>query len=251
MKPRVPGLVLGYHSIDDTGSFMSVSCGAFRLQMARLRDWGYRGVTLSEWLREPSIGTPKPVALTFDDGYRNNYELALPILKEFGFQATVFLATAFMEKENTWMRGGAMPRLPMLSWDQAARMLDDGMEFQSHSNTHPDLSTQPPDAVREEVRCSHEVIARRLGTTPDLFCYPFGRFNKTVLDVLRGEGVRAAVTTRFGWNTPPPAPYALERVVSRWFRGRPWAFALFVRGAGSRALLRVARAYARRRRPAA
>jgi len=249
VKPRAPGPILAYHSIDDTGSFMSVSSAAFRLQMARLRDWGYRGVSLGEWLRAPAVGAPKTVAITFDDGYRNNYEQAFPILEEFGFQATVFLATAFMGKENTWMKESQGPRLPMLSWDQAARMLDYGVEFQSHSNTHPDLSTQPPDAVREELRSSQEAIARRLGTAPDLFCYPFGRFNETVVDVLRGEGVRAAVTTRFGWNTPSPTPYALERIVSRWFRGRPWAFALFVRGAGSRVLLRAARAYARRRRP--
>jgi hypothetical protein len=119
--------VLMYHKIGDppAGSKLKklwVSKKDFRRQMAYLLDHGHHPVTLAEIARLLDGGKPVPtkaVVITFDDGYRNNLENALPILKEFGFRAVLFVVTNAAGKDNFWHDPSNETRIPMLSWDQA------------------------------------------------------------------------------------------------------------------------------------
>jgi len=242
--------ILAYHSIDETGSFMSTRQRVFERQMDFLVETGRRGVSLSHWLQaREQDADRKLVALTFDDGYRNNFELALPILRERGFTASVFLVTGYLGRENSWTMARHAPRLPLMSWKQAEAMAAAGIELQGHTHRHADLTGLSRDDLRAEIeKCFARLDQNLGGLKQRLFCYPYGRFNPEVMSVLEKSGCRAAVTTRLGWNRPGTPLLRLERIVSRWFSDREWVFRLLIRGAGSSSLLGAARAYSKLKR---
>src|ERR1044071_9861840 len=134
--------ILGYHSLDRGGSVLSTAPGTFAEQMKILCDAGVKVISLSD-VAEP-IGTysnrANEVVITFDDGFRNVYEHALPILQTYGFPATVFLVTDYCEKANSWPgQTIRMDAEPLLRWREIQEMSRAGISFGSHTRTHPNL----------------------------------------------------------------------------------------------------------------
>ncbi len=150
---RIP--ILTYHSIDTSGSVVSTAPEVFRRQMKSLSESGYNVVALNnlvEVLANKQTYSPKTVALTFDDGFQNFYTTAFPILKEYGFQATVFLVTDYCGKYNDW--GDNLPKLPrskLLSWQEIKELNKYGIEFGTHTRTHPDLTKIAASRVEGEL----------------------------------------------------------------------------------------------------
>ena len=174
---------LMYHKIGDppAGSDLKklwVSAGKFRAQLAYLRRKGYTPITFSDW-RDAELGVrrlpEKPVLITFDDGYMNNYELAFPILREFGMKANVFLVYETLEAHNAWHNPAGEPWLKMLTWAQIKEMQDSGLvEFGSHTMRHRNLAQTPLDEVRWELTESKKRLEDKLGREMVGFAYPYG-----------------------------------------------------------------------------
>lgn len=196
---RVP--ILMYHYIstppEDADIYridLSVEPEMFRQQMAFLSENGYTPIDLYDLSLATlnKIELPdKPVIITLDDGYLDNYENAFPILQEFGFTATFFVITDYVDQNHP-----AYATWPMLKEMAAA-----GMRIESHSRNHPDLSGRDRDFLIWQLRGSQETLAYHLGYTPRYFCYPAGRYDENTIAVLEELGYWGAVTTQGGrWH---------------------------------------------------
>ena len=207
---RVP--ILMYHHIDDPPAGasavrrdLSVSPKRFRRQLEYLRDQGYETITLNDLALHLTVGEPlppKPIILTFDDGYADAYTQAFPLLKQFGLTGTFFLVTGPMDAHKP----------DFLSWQQVEEMAEAGMAFESHSYDHPDLRNRSFDYVVFQVLASQGAIEERTGETVRFFAYPSGRYDQFVIDVLRSAGFWGGVLTAQGATHPTDKLFTLRRV---------------------------------------
>lgn len=187
--------MLTYHSIDASGSAISVAPNDFRRHMLWLAENRIRVVPLSTILDQP---LDDAIALTFDDAFQNFGEIALPVLAEFELPATLFVVSRRVGGTNSWQGTGGsagIPTLPLLDWHGVARAAGQGIEIGAHSQTHPMLSLLSPADVTCEVAGSRDDIGRELGAPPQSFCYPYGDVNHEVCMAAADAGYRIAVTT--------------------------------------------------------
>jgi len=201
---RERAVILMYHSIADRpGHFNSVPPAVFKRQMGYLKAKRYPVVSLKTLAKRlADMETPGgAVAITFDDGYENNYTDAFPVLKEHGFPATIFVATD---------RIGSPERLTR---EQLREMESSGLvDVEPHSKTHPRLAEADDALAREEMRGSKETVENMLGKSADFFAYPYGSFSERTLQIARERGFRAAVTVREGTVAPGEDLFRLPRV---------------------------------------
>lgn len=212
-KISVP--VLTYHSIDESGSVISTAPETFRRQMKFLFDNDYRVTTLNELINDlmtHKTPLPKTVALTFDDGFRNFFEQAFPVLEEHNFKATVFLVTNFCGKHNDWEGNPPeLPRSKLLDWGEIKELSEYGIEFGSHTRTHPNLTEISPEEFETEIVESKTEIENKLGKEVTTFAYPFGSFNFLVKQIA-AENFKAACSTNLGKVQFGSDLFALERL---------------------------------------
>jgi peptidoglycan/xylan/chitin deacetylase (PgdA/CDA1 family) len=200
--------ILTYHSLDDSGSVISVSPAAFARQMAALTASGVRVVRLPELRSAPGPA----VALTFDDGFVNFAGVAAPVLSRYGFPATVFLVTDYCGKQNDWPgQWSSVPRLPLMDWPQIRDLSATGFDFGAHTATHPDLSRLDPGRAAEEVAGSKRRIEDALGCKVESFAYPYGGATPEVRRLV-AEHFVTGCSTRLGYVTPASPREALERL---------------------------------------
>ena len=174
---------LMYHKIGDypPGSQLAklwVTTADFRRQLSYLKENGYTSIDFRDW-RDAEKGVKplpeKPVLITFDDGYMNNYELAYPLLREFKMKGCIFLVYETMDKHNSWHDPATEPWLKMLTWTQIHEMQDSGViEFGSHTMRHRNLTTLSLDEVRWELNESKRRLEEKLGREMVGFAYPYG-----------------------------------------------------------------------------
>lgn len=183
-----PVPILMYHHIRDfndpnnpVDTNLSTPVQRFSDQMQWLKENGYTTITLSE-LFSGSL-PEKPIVLTFDDGYRDNYTDAYRILKDNGQKGVFFLISS--------TGGGGY-----LTQAEIREMSDGGMEMESHTVDHPDLSQLGDDALVKELVESKKTIEKVTGQSVEFLCYPSGRYSDDVIDAAKAEGYRAAVTTK-------------------------------------------------------
>ncbi|MFN2222219.1 MAG: polysaccharide deacetylase family protein [Chloroflexota bacterium] len=173
---------------------LSTSPALFREQMAYLLENGYETVDLYDLtlaIVDKGQLPAKPVVLTFDDGYRDNYENAFPILRELGLRGTFFVTTEFIDQNNP----------DYMSWAMIEEMAAAGMRIEPHSKTHPDLTLNDRDFIIWEVLGSQETIASYIGYRPRYFAYPGGRYNSEVQQIVAELDFWGAVTTTNGnWH---------------------------------------------------
>lgn len=213
--PRLPRAtpvpILMYHVLGDPPAGapfpqLYVSRAEFAGQMRWLARHGYTAVTLravwGHWHGRASL-PPRPVVVSFDDGYRSVAQAALPVLRERGWPGVLNLAV-----KNLRVRGGISER-------QVRRLIAGGWEIDAHSLTHPDLTTLDERRLTREIAGSRRALQRLFGIPVDFFCYPGGRYDARVIAVVRAAGFLAATTTVEGLASQA-APFELRRVrVSR------------------------------------
>jgi len=212
--------ILTYHSIDDSGSLISVSPAAFAAQMEYLHRHGFRALSLRDYVARLPLGSlpaRRAFVITFDDGFRNVHEVALPILRRLGFTATVFVPTDHVGGSATWTMRPGLPQLPLMSWAELAELQAAGFDIQSHACSHPFLTSLTPTEAAREIVESKRTLERALHNTTDLFCFPYGDRDRAVAEILEGSGYRGAVSLEFGLNSPGDDPFGLRRVGSAHF----------------------------------
>jgi peptidoglycan/xylan/chitin deacetylase (PgdA/CDA1 family) len=218
--------ILTYHALDDSGSIVSTSPGVFQAQMRYLSEAGFNVVSFGEVVAHLNEGRPLPartVAISFDDGYKSVYTEAFPVLRQYGFTATVFLIADYCGKYNDWP--GNLPslkRLPLLSWSEIKEMQKYGIEFGAHTMTHPDLTRLAEWRVDYEMRQSKCTIQDHLGEEVVVFAYPYGKYNRSVKETAR-KHFRGACSTQLGRIDGRSDVYLLNRV-DVYYLSRPGLF---------------------------
>lgn len=206
--------ILTFHSLDDTGSPISVGPALFRRQMEWLARNGFQAVTLSDGLARLRRGTlpERAIALTFDDGFLNTVTIAAPILATCGFRATAFLVSGYLGQSNDFpMQPLGVPRLPLMDWTGARELQAAGWEIGAHSKTHPDLTRLPADAVRTELAACKQDLEQRLGAEIHVFAYPYGKLGPRE-QAIAAELFPTAAGTALGLTHSQSHGLALERV---------------------------------------
>jgi len=219
--------ILTYHSLDDTGSVISTPPDTFRKQMNWLAAEGIPVVPL-EQIRE----TPGAVAITFDDGFQNFFDAALPILEQHRFPATVFVVTRFCGGWNDWPsqpRTNGIPKLELMSWEQVRQAARSGIGIGCHTATHPYLPRLSAGDLEQELHSSRADIEERIGVPVNTFAYPYGDASPAVREAA-GRAYKLAVSTRLAFvktesdllDLPRLDTYYLRDL--RWFRGLSKAY---------------------------
>ena len=207
--------ILAYHRISSEPApgleEWAIQPSAFRRQMELLHRLGYRGVSTRELLDsiEKRDGE-KLIGLTFDDGYADTVETALPVLSVLGFTATVYVVPSEIGGATNWE--GVDSASPLASWTQLSQLVDAGWEIGMHSYSHPprlDLLSGPE--LRKEVAEGVDELRTHLQTTVDSFAYPHGHHSNSAVEAIRAAGYRNAVTTIPGAVTSLSDPYRLPR----------------------------------------
>lgn len=184
--------ILTFHSIDDQGSVLSYSPRLFARLLAVLAEKRIPVLDLDSVLAPE---TRRGVALTFDDGMRSVYTAALPVLREHGAPAHLFLATAAVNSTTPWPRDAVDGHtFEMLDWDALGALHEAGVAIECHTRNHPDMRTLTTAQMEEECGEADELITRRLGRRPAYFAYPYGFHNRRARDFARAR-YRGSVTT--------------------------------------------------------
>jgi peptidoglycan/xylan/chitin deacetylase (PgdA/CDA1 family) len=209
--------ILLYHRIGDpprgarvAGQY--VSAALFRRHLSYLRRRGYETVSLIAIAERRCSLPARPVAITFDDGYRCLHEEALPALSEHGFSATVFLVAGAAGGTNTWEQAVGDVAEPLLGLSEMREMKEAGVEFGSHTLTHPHLTALPADVTAREIADSKARIEDLLGAPCRSFAYPYGDWNSAVRDLVAEAGYEVACTTQRAAARRTDDPLALPRI---------------------------------------
>jgi peptidoglycan/xylan/chitin deacetylase (PgdA/CDA1 family) len=179
--------VLLYHHIGPLRPGMypefNVSAKAFERQVRWLALRGYNGILPSQWLRWLRDGTglpEKPIMITFDDGYADIAQYALPILRRYGMGGTVFIVTGRIGETNSWDEAEGSGTLRLMTAEQIRYWADQGIEFGAHSRTHRDLCQMPETSRSAEIAGSKGDLAALLGAPVVSFAYPYSRLDGVV-----------------------------------------------------------------------
>lgn len=226
-QPRIP--ILFYHQICDGGLIARnqrscISTKRFKQQMEFLFNSGYQTLTLydiCDWIDGNKKLPKKAVCITLDDGHRDNYYHAFPILKKYGHTANIFIVPAQMGKElwysrkkKKWERAyddNDDLYFEFLNWDQVKEMANYGISFQSHTNTHPYLTELSASEVKEELKNSKMILEERLNKPVKFLAYPYGDYNDSVIEAVKKCGYKAAVTVDCGHVRKNAYKYSLKR----------------------------------------
>ena len=205
--------VLTYHSIDRNGSVISVAPEEFRAHLGLLQSSSLRVAPLEDVVR-----TPNTVALTFDDGFRNFREHALPLLIEKKMPATVFVVTGYCGRRNDWpTQPAGAPRLDLMSWHELDELARHGVSLGGHTVTHPHLTAIPLQRADQEMRDSRRALEDRIGRPVTTFAYPYGTVSPAVRD-LAAKYFSFACTTDLNFITPDCEPLQIPRLDAYYLR---------------------------------
>jgi len=206
-------LIFCYHRLVDKVRYpgTEITPAAFEAQMKELKDKGITVISMQDllaWKRGEKNIPPRSAVVTFDDGWKSQYEVAWPILKKLGYPVTLFIYTE-------GVRGGSLGGGEAITWEQLADMRDNGVDIEAHSATHQDLREghtvmviEPGGKrtrkkltgadyekwVQNEVVGCKELLEQRLGIKVNCFAVPFGNYNEHVKELARNAGYEAMFT---------------------------------------------------------
>lgn len=199
--------ILMYHQIGEAlprgAPFrgLVVRPSAFRRQMALMHMLGYQGLSmdgLMPFLEGKARG--KVFGITFDDGYRNNLELALPVLQRYGFSATCYAVSGMLGQTNAWDAALGVAQVPLMTVQELRTWVEQGQEVGSHTCDHIALAQSDATEQQHQIMQSRLDLERALANLGGVrhFCYPYGAFDATTRQLVRQAGYLSATTTRRG-----------------------------------------------------
>lgn len=197
--------VLMFHSIAyEKGNGVRLPTEKFDEDMKYLKDNGYHTLTLGDlynYLQYNGKVPEKSVVLTFDDGYMDNYTNMYPILKKYGFRATIFVITSYIDKSPDY-----------LTSNQLKEMDTYGIDIESHTVDHEPLNKLTKDKQLEELTNSKIFLEKLLNKKILYIAYPYGAYDKNVAECAKEAGYTMAFTTKGRWSMKKNGMFTLDRV---------------------------------------
>ena len=191
-----------------------VSPRLFRKQMAELHHAGYRTPDYDSVCN--AAPGQKVIYLTFDDGFVDVWQHALPILRQNQFTGIQFLVSGLIGKSNEWQQRQGDVVEPLMDQAQIRDWLAAGNSIGSHTVSHPHLTQLSANSAREEISASKKALEDRFSMPIDHFCYPYGDWNEAVRDLVIQAGYKTACTTESGINTSTVPAFLLKRFTARY-----------------------------------
>ena len=187
-----------------------------------LKEAGYKVISLSDLTtsfanNRKQVG--KEIVITFDDGFKNVYTHAFPVLRSLGFTSTVFIVTDYCGKQNHWDKeNNDIPIMDLLEWEEITEMREAGIEFGAHTCSHPDLSIISTEHMKEEMKKSKDALENRLKVPIKSFAYPYGIFTDEIRHEVGGL-FSVACSTHLGFSSGSSDLLALPRIDMFYFSG--------------------------------
>ncbi len=216
---RVP--VLMYHRVgarhNDWEARYGITPGNFAAHMQALAAKGYHAVgidALTAWLEGGPALPEGALLITFDDGFRGVREHALPVLERLGWPFTVFLVSDLIGEQDVWTRSSNPSGVtyPLLNADEIRDMQQRGVNFHSHTRSHPSLPSLDDEQLAEQLAGSRRALAPLLGHDVPYIAYPFGHSDERVEAATRAAGYRAAFSTQPGFNRRDVNRFRIRRL---------------------------------------
>lgn len=220
-EQKVP--ILMYHSISSNASPRfkpsTVSPETFADHLAYLSQHRYTPVTVTQLVQAMAQHgedlPPRPVVLTFDDGYADFYTSAWPALQRYDFTATLYIATGFVGSTSRWLQYMGEGTRPLLNWTQLSELSAYGIECAAHTHTHPQLDMLPPALARAEIVRSKALLEDHLGQEVSSFAYPYGYYSPRVRRMVQRAGFASACAVKLAISSLHDHPYELARIAIR------------------------------------
>jgi peptidoglycan/xylan/chitin deacetylase (PgdA/CDA1 family) len=193
----------------------TVTPGAFGAQMKWLSLAGYKPVTLEALVSCWETGSPLPrrsVVITFDDGYQDCADYAVPILQKYKFTAIFYLTAGLIGQNTRWLKAERNIEFPLMDWATARRLQKAGFQIGSHAMTHPHLDTLAREDCQAELQTSKRVLEEQLDTEIRHLAYPYGAYNEEVRSIAAESGYRSACSVKIGLSKPDDDLLGLHRV---------------------------------------
>jgi len=199
-------MILAYHRINPwkKNDALTVAPEAFRRQLVFLLNRGWKAVPLAVQM------PPRTFAITFDDGFYDNYRWALPVLEELKLSATIFLAAGYVGTPDLLPRYTNPAQDRFLTWEEVREMAGHGISFGAHGLRHERLPLLDEKEARRVIHESRRIIEEHSGISVSFFCYPYGALTKRVVAYVREAGYAGAVVTPT--RPVPEGPYTLIRI---------------------------------------
>lgn len=217
MSDAIP--ILMYHQLSPRPApeffEYTVTPRAFAVQMKWLAVAGYESITLDDLLARRHRGAAlpsRPVIITFDDGFQDCIEYAVPILQARAFTAVFYLVAELMGQSSRWVIPELGIEFPLADWETARSLEEAGFQCGSHTSTHPHLAALTDEACRDELLRSRLLIEEQLGHPIVHLAYPHGSYDARVERIAAESGYVSACSTQEGVSTPDDDPLALHRV---------------------------------------
>lgn len=198
---------------------MTTSRASFASQMAWLARRGFEAISLNDLINARANQRPlprRPVIITFDDGYQDVADNAVPILQQHGFTAHVFLIPGLVGRTSEWDMADYEWAFPLFDWETARELESKGFSCDAHTMTHPKLPTLGLAECRREVEESRYVLKQELGREIRHFAYPFGLYDEMSRSIVREAGFDSACSTRRRLSGQYDDPWALHRLCVHW-----------------------------------
>ncbi|HEX9074399.1 MAG TPA: polysaccharide deacetylase family protein [Anaerolineae bacterium] len=213
--------ILMYHSISLQASrqfkSFTLSPDLFASHITYLNENRYSPLTVSQLAAALDSNRlqplpPRPVVITFDDGFEDFDRSVLPLLKRYHFAATLYVATGFVGKTSHWLLPEHEEKRPMLNWKQLNEIAAAGIECGAHTHTHPHLDNVSLEVARHEISTSKQVLEDRLGRAVATFAYPYGHYDKTVQHLVREAGFTSACAVKNALSHDGDDVFGLARI---------------------------------------
>lgn len=195
--------ILAYHQVGSLPEIYSVDADEFDQQMQYLAEHDYTAISLGELFATKQSGgklPSRPVIITFDDGYEDNYLTAVPIMEKYGMKGTIFVIA------------GQVGQPEYMTWEQLKVLQQKGTEIGSHTYSHVALNEISPTEQLAELGRSKQVLETNLGQPVEFLAYPYGQYDSATLAGVQQAGYTGACTGRPGLGTTSGDVYQLNRV---------------------------------------
>ena len=203
--------ILMYHSIDDDNFELSVSRKNFYNQMKLLSHLGFSSINLDELFYTPNLN--RKIIITFDDGYKNNLTNALPILKKFKFKSTCYLVSNLIGSYNIWDENKKFyKKKELMNESDINEWLANDQFIGSHSLNHYNLQLIEKNSQLNEIISSKKNIEDTFKVNIDSFSYPYGRYNKSLLELVKSNYKFCITTSRSRLDLERHDRFRLPRV---------------------------------------